>query len=270
MTGIDAMMEFRTTYLRAIAEAWRDKSGAYLKALQKDPIKQLQTIDGYVFPWDVVLEIESVSSKESLWSPENAGGWVGRNALISIWLPPPPDDQEDWGRAWAAYYDEFPSFLGTRKAVSESTKSGKAQSGPLRESYPLGMGNWKDFLEFTAVIMRLIAVAWRDPQVRQELKQVDGKPNGVTILNKWLGYNMTWNMDVEFKLSGWDSNSPKKDKDCRWNGECWPTPRPNSCRNGLRFYIPNRPAEPASPPTIQAIALSAYNVTGDQYPFTCP
>lgn len=258
------MMQFRTTYLRAIAEAWRDKSGAYLKALQKDPIGVLQSIDGYVFPWDVVLEIESVSSKESLWSPENAGGWVGRNALISIWLPPPPESEDDWGRAWSAYYDEFPSFLG-------SGNSGYPAKGsqPVKESYPLGMGNWKDFLEFTAVIMRLIAVSWRDPQVRQELKQVDGKPTGVTILNKWLGYNMTWNMDVRFNLSGWDPKSPKKELECRWNGECWPKPRPNSCRNGLHFYIPNRPQENGKP-TIQAIALSAYNVTGDQYPFTCP
>ncbi len=54
----------------------------------------------------------------------------------------------------------------------------------------------------------------------------------------------------------------------------WPKPlkgkRPNSCRNSLQFYIPSRPIQADTDKSIEAIALSAYNLTGDQYPFTCP
>lgn len=263
MTGQDAMMKFRTVYLQAIAKAWNDKK--FLDQLKKDPIGILERTFGFQFPWDVNLEIESVPATESLWDPVNAGGWVGRNAVISLWIPPPPKKEEDWAKAWAAYYDRFPSFLGSRSSIPAK------DDGPvLRESYPLGMGNWKDFLEFGAVIMRLIAMSWRDPQVKKELFEVEGTTQGVKVLNKWLGYNMTWNMDVKFLMSGWKDNSPGAELACRWDGDQWPqpTPRTAACRNGLHFYIPRCP-EP-SKPSIQAVALSAYNVTGDQYPFTCP
>lgn len=261
------LMKFRTAYIKAIAESWRDAK--FLANLKKDPIKQLNNAFGYVFPWDVELVIESVSAKDSLWSPENAGGWVGRNAVISIWLPPAPKEVEDYARAWAAYYDEFPSYLG-----SVGNESPQYSSGPvIKQSYPLGMGKESDFLEFSAVIMRLIAMAWKDQQIQNELKAVADTNKGVTILNKWLGFNMPWNMDVRFKLSGWDDKtSSAEEKKCRWNSaqKEWPKPRPNSCRNGLHFYIPNKPEKSGKDTSIEAIALSAYNVTGDQYPFTCP
>lgn len=267
MEGIDTMMKFRTAYLKAIARSWNDPE--YLERLHANPIAELNAQMGVsVFPWDVVLEIQSVDADESLWDPVNAGGWVGRNAVISIWLPPPPAETGEWARAWAAYYNEFPSFLGTLPKGTE------ASSGPVvRQSYPVGMGHWNDFLEFTAAIMRLVAMAWKDPQVLSELRSIEGLPQGVKVLNKWLGYLMAWNMDVEFKLSGWFTESPPEEKACRWNGESWPIPggaRPDSCRNGLKFYIPNKPNPQSQDRSIEAIALSAYNVTGDQYPFTCP
>lgn len=271
MTATDAMMKFRTTYLRAIARAWNDQ--AFLEDLERDPAGVLKKSFSYDLPWDVELEITSVDASESLWDPANAGGWVGRNAVISLWIPPPPNDDKEWSKAWAAYYDEFPCFLGSiNKPKMDQQYSDPAPS--LGESYPLGMGNWKDFLEFTAVVMRLIAVAWRDRQVEAELMKIDGKPVGVTILNKWMGFNMPWNMDVTFNMSGWDDNSPNHVLECRWKDGHWPrlvqNRRPRQCRNALKFYIPNCPAAMNAEPSIQAVALSAYNVTGDQYPFTCP
>lgn len=258
--GTDAMMGFRTVYLKAIARSWRDAN--FLKNLTKNPTECLQKTFNYNLPWDIDLKIEKVSPKESIWDPVNTGGWIGKNAVISIWLPPAPDDTKEYAQAWAAYYDKYPSFLGSKTSSSLSTGTDSPSSEKKYGApYPLGMGKWSDFLEFTAVIMRLIALAWKDKQVQIELKNIQGTNKGVTILNKWLGYNMTWNMDVEFKLTGWDNN------DYRWDSEKmeWPVPRP--CRNGLSFYIPNKPGNESS---IEAIALSAYNVTGDQYPFTCP
>jgi hypothetical protein len=44
MNGTSDLMKFRTMYLKAIAESWRDTSGAFLKKLQQDPIGILQSL----------------------------------------------------------------------------------------------------------------------------------------------------------------------------------------------------------------------------------
>ncbi|WP_028581888.1 BMA_0021/BMA_0022 family TOMM bacteriocin [Desulfogranum japonicum] len=289
MDGTSAMMKFRTIYLQAIARSWRDAH--FLEQLKLAPIRTLENYYGLQFQWDIDLKITTVSEKESIWDPVKAGGWVGRNPLISIWLPPPPGNPDHNGKAWAAYYDEFPTFLGDlqpRVFKSEDLNKDITKKQPVGEAYQLGMGQWKDFLEFGGVIMRLIAMAWADErkegeegkyrnQIVEELVEVQDTNKGATILNKWLGYAMPWNMDVQFKLSGWFGNSKNDEKQCCWDdikGQ-WPgsekmqskIKRPPSCRNSLNFYIPNKPGKD---PSIDAIALSAYNVTGDQYPFTCP
>ncbi len=289
MDGTSAMMKFRTIYLQAIARSWRDPK--FLELLKMDPIGTLSKEYSLQFQWDIDLKITTVSNKESIWDPVKSGGWVGKNPLISLWVPPPPNNSKQFGKAWAAYYDEFPTFLGDlqpRTPKPDGNQVGKREGHPVGEAYQLGMGQWKDFLEFGGVIMRLIAMAWADErkdgedqkyrnQIVEELVEVQDTNEGATILNKWLGYTMPWNMDVQFKLSGWFKGSKDAEKSCRWDdtkGQ-WPgsekkdsvIKRPPSCRNSLNFYIPNMPSPDAS---IDAIALSAYNVTGDQYPFTCP
>lgn len=271
MNGTSDLMKFRTTYLKAIAESWRDTSGAFLKKLQQDPIGILQSLGEYEFPWDIHIDIRSVAPEDSMWSPEIAGGWVGKNAVICLWLPPPPEKEDEYGRAWAAYYDEFPSYLGS---VQNSPRQANPDS--YGHSYAPGMGKASDFLEFSAIVMRLIALVWKNKQVLQEIQAIENTNKGVSIINKWLGFNMPWNMDVSFKLSGWSSSSSEEEKSCRWDSakKEWPKPlkgkRPNSCRNSLQFYIPSRPIQADTDKSIEAIALSAYNLTGDQYPFTCP
>lgn len=260
MTATDEMMKFRTVYLQAISKSWRDSS--FLSKLTEAPVLTLKKEFGYTIPWNLYVEIKTAPPEASMWEPDLAGGWVGPNAVVSVWLPPAPSNPDEFGKAWAAFYNEFPSLLVPKEenyykeVLSEITteEDGEQMVG---QAYQLGMGQANSFLEFGGVTMRLIAMMWNDQRVREDLSAMSGD----RVLNKWLGYNIPWNMDIEFNLT----DDPK----FRWNEKKgkWPSPRPRKCQNGLRFYIPNAPGDD---PSIDAIALSAYNVTGDQYPFTCP
>ena len=288
MDGTAAMMKFRTAYLRAIQRAWR--IDGYLESLIKDPETELNSL-GFYSPWNIDIEI-GIPDKahQSHWMPTEAAGWVGPNAVVSIWLPPPPP-VEDQGQAWACYYDMFPTFMGTERSNIKQQESSNQSSPPeIGEALQLGMGQWQQFLEFGGVMMRLIAMAWTCDELRAEMgKALDPASDipiidGIPILQRWLGYNVPWNMDIKFKLTGWYDYG----LDVRWHPDSdpneegwiiktqgyedakWPSSKdwPGSCRNSLHFYVP--PVPDQDDWSIDAIALSAYNVTGDQYPFTCP
>jgi ribosomally synthesized peptide (two-chain TOMM family) len=267
-TTTHPLMQFRTAYLQAIAKCWTIPE--YEKELIDDPAKELKNL-GFENPWS--LRIEMDSSKRGKWYPHKAGGWIGPDVVASLWLPPAPDwDQQAF--ALAKYYDEFPTFFGT-KDYGEG-----AASSSLTQPYPLGMGQPQSFVEFGGVMLRFIAMYWSDSALREELEQ-HAEPrrfrkeamkvvkDGILFLHKWVGYNVPWNMGIEFNLT-YPGPDPSKDspKAYRWNrdDQTWGRPRPEVCLNGLALYVPEKPPCPG----IEAVALSAYNATGDQYPFSCP
>lgn len=271
MYGTEAMMKFRTAYLQAISRSWQSED--YLVQFLKDPEGTLRAL-GFDNPWEVDILMDA--SERGTWTPVKAGGWIGPDATIGVWLPPPPKDKKDYAEAWAKYYDEFPSLFGSR-----------AEDAP----YPLGMGQWKEFLEFGAVTMRFIAMAWGDAELREELfdasvffEDVLIVENAVSLLHKWVGYNVPWNMVIQFKMQDWSVPCDPREKTCCCfvpsDGDTegyWRRPgregnpnklRPACCSNELKLYVPSKPSTDDG--AVDAIALSAYNVTGDQYPFTCP
>ena len=288
MYGTEAMMKFRTAYLQAISRSWR--SEAYLAQFLADPEEKLQEL-GFENPWSVDISMDA--TQRGTWTPVKAGGWIGPDALISVWLPPPPDDKKYYAEAWAKYYDEFPSFLGTAGEDPSQTPSVSSEETPVvKAAYPLGMGQWSDFLEFGAVTMRFIAMAWGDAKLRKELDQAAvsvGKvkivEDAIPLLHRWVGYNVPWNMRIQFKMQDWITPCDHQSGTCccfspgtdKSSPGFWRCPgregnsdkrRPVSCSNEIKLYVPSKPSTDDG--AIDAIALSAYNVTGDQYPFTCP
>jgi ribosomally synthesized peptide (two-chain TOMM family) len=254
LTGMDAMMNLRCAYLRAISKHWKDPS--YINQLMKNPKGELSKL-GFIDSWSVDIVIEKKPSAK--WKPVTAAGWIGPDAVVTLWMPPNPG-KEDSAEAWAEYYTEFPTYLGMRTKPM------------VKEALQLGMGKWDDFLEFGGVVMRLIAMYWEDDDLKKKLdKEAEGKHrvirDGTTILHEWLGYTVPWNARIELKLGNADEvdeyawDSTKK----QWK-HCWEK-RAKSCTNTLTFHMPDAPPKNEA---IDAVALSAYNVTGDQYPFTCP
>ncbi|HEU4538310.1 MAG TPA: BMA_0021/BMA_0022 family TOMM bacteriocin, partial [Polyangiaceae bacterium] len=176
------LVDFRTTYLRAIAQAWVDP--AFLSELTRkgQGAQALKAHFDYEWPWgELALTFRKNGAK---WKPAATGGWYGslRDAIV-VNAPLTPARvkgllPEYHTRAIAAYYQQRPTFLGP---------NGKpAHQGPSLnlQAYDPGLGSWDSFLHLGAATFRAVALAWHDEAFRSELCG-----NGVRALEGWLGYN---------------------------------------------------------------------------------
>lgn len=251
------LVDFRTTYLRAIAQAWVDP--AFLRELTTPGggAKALSDHFGYCWPWGELTLTFRENGAE--WKPAETGGWYGglRDAIV-VKAPLSParvkNLQPDYHtRAIAAYYQQRPTFLGPNGPSDSSGPSGPSGAEgyvhPLNlQAYDPGLGSWDSFLQLGAATFRALALAWHDEVFRAELCE-----NGERALEGWLGYNSPWNFKIQFK----DSSA-----DCVWHPaeEKW-----TLVANELMLWLPRPPADGG----IHPIALTAYNNTGEAYPFTC-
>lgn len=240
------LVDFRTTYLRAIAQAWVDP--AFLSELTRkgQGAQALKAHFDYEWPWgELALTFRKNGAK---WKPAATGGWYGslRDAIV-VNAPLTPARvkgllPEYHTRAIAAYYQQRPTFLGPNGKPERQGPSLNLQA------YDPGLGSWDSFLHLGAATFRAVALAWHDEAFRSDLCG-----NAVRALEGWLGYNSPWNFKVRFRDSSdqctWDADS-----------ETW-TLVPNE----LMLWLPRPPPRG----DIHPIALTAYNNTGDAYPFTC-
>ena len=243
MSTSQKLVEFRTAYLRAIARAWDD--GAFREELLKsdDVFRLLRRDRLFDSPWPQ-LELRVVKS-DDCWEPVETAGWVGGiYDQFVVRLPSAPREDRFWAEALAAYYQQFPTFLGPENSFPTDAGS------PLPEG--LGVGGPENFLEFGGVILRALALGWKRPDFWRCLTHHE---SGLPALREYLGFNNPWNFNILFEVC--------EDCKCKWDEtESKWTHLP---KNTIRMSFPN----PPDCISLRAIALTSYNNTGPQYPFSC-
>jgi ribosomally synthesized peptide (two-chain TOMM family) len=243
----DPLIQLRLAYLRAVARSWRDADFRAKLTSAEDVQGLLQMECGLCVSWPC-LDIRVRHSDPVLrWNPIQVGGWMGPDDEFEIALPSPPPVESHRPEALAAYYQRFPTLLGTALMVAQKQPQAMALvvAGSSGASGGSEVPTSAVLLPFGAVILRAIALSWADAEVREALlRESDARP----VLSRFFGYNSPFNFRVRFaaiELAG-DSFA--------------------SLRNRILL---NYPQVPAGPKALWPVALTAYNDTGAAYPFTC-
>jgi ribosomally synthesized peptide (two-chain TOMM family) len=182
--GLDPLIAFRLAYLRAIAGYWRDAKqfDKTLKAVEAPGTRRPFSHDkvmstycpGFKWPWDDLdLQLKILDESQIEFGLNGNSGWTGPPNNVTIYLPGPPQNPDDYAEALAAYYAQFPSFFGSgitelRPAPPPSDGSGAPQDVPgpgpggAIGTLPTGLGDLQSFFEFGAVIVRLLALLWHE------------------------------------------------------------------------------------------------------------
>lgn len=254
-TFINPLMKLRLAYLRLIAESWRDDDLKNDIIHGKDIFTLLKDY-GFHSPWKhLELVLVHDEHKKTEWHPSETSGWIGSDDTFIINIPKKPEDVEQHARALAAYYQLFPTLFGLS---GEEKEEDHGFSGAL----PLDLGvDSAVFLEFGALTLRAIALAWGNQTFLDELatpmgaQPKDAKP----ALGRWLGYNAPWNFDIHFIIDPqfrWKSDQKKKHSQGHYTG---------IPKNSIVLHYPVKPEKEQ----FHAIALTSYNCTGPAYPFSC-
>lgn len=266
--SLDDMMAFRVAYLKAISESWRDDTfkqkmiaatadgggdNSGWQYLDRDITSPVLNDTNKVNNWDIDLHFLEDVLPGNGYHPELSGGWVGPRAVLTLNFPDPPTTDDQQAVALADYYFKLATPFG------EIERHGTGGGGVSSGAGGNGMGHMSDALVLGGVIARSLALSWSSTEFKQQLVKTAGA-DALPVLANWLGYKCPWNVEIRVAFYGtgaglpvWNDNDGVK----KWD------PKP---RNALQMYLPNKPA--GSPP--YAIALAAYNQTGDQYPLTCP
>jgi ribosomally synthesized peptide (two-chain TOMM family) len=195
------------------------------------------------------------------YQPALTGSWVGPRAVLRLRLPSPPKSEGERTRALAAYYASMPTPFGQGVPTLSPENGGGVGDGSGAGGG--GMGHWEDALVLGATVARALALSWSDEQFHDQFK---GR-GALLALQNWLGYTLPWNMElvteyVSPRVAHWDPAQQQwMHRDPK--GKEW---SPGVSPNHLTLWVPNAPD--AKYP--QAVALAAYNQTGDAYPLTCP
>lgn len=283
------LLEFRTTYLRAIAKAWTDPE--FRAALMSRPIEVLDEKFGYVWPWkmECALEIKDAAGRFE-W---NGSEWIYLGDLLeSLTCYLPLDPVVITGNrsiALADYYQQRPALFSDKGiGMQDPGRDSMPQGDPILDASvisdkdsailddlkdlenlqkrrglsvrgPSGSGERPPRLmpadeEFTAFQVALIAAmakAWIDPLFKNRLLN-----NATDALTAIRNYKVPWDLTIQVKEDTWS----------KWNVEksCWvfDPQRPNAV---LKLFLPPKPTDISSEP----LALAMYNATGAEYPFTC-
>jgi ribosomally synthesized peptide (two-chain TOMM family) len=139
-------------------------------------------------------------------------------------------------------------------------------------------GYGENFLIFGSIVMRAIALAWKNVKFREELFN-DFEKDKTGVLSEYLGFNNPWNFQIIFKkwiiipiltdsMKNMQTGFYWKKGTARRGGHgtlgCWLEDKIPF--NLIQLNYPNKPRDKDSWP----IALNTYNCTGPAYPFTCP
>lgn len=268
----DPLLDFRLAYLRAVALAWKDKEfkkrllngegkcakpGGGTKPVEEKNIQELLHDEcGLSSKWPH-LAISVVDSKDdksaTRFEPELAAGWVGSNDVFEIELPIKPEESTDETCALAAYYQQFPHFMGGTTTTWEPPKIGPC--GML----PLEIDLSGSLLEFGGVILRAIALYWKSSEFKEQLNDASKHGDAAPIISRWLGYSNPFNFFLRFKAPTdftWD-------KENGWN--LFNKHTVPIIRSRIVLNFPRAPEKE----DLWPIALTSYNNTGPAYPFTC-
>lgn len=251
---ISPLMRLRLAYLRVIAKSWRDKEFKKSIVNTGDIFETLKEY-GFDSPWEY-LEFHLVDDEpKTMWKPMETAGWIGSNDRFVLYIPAKPDETNCPEQALASYYQMFPTLFGPTRFGPSGQEIALKQS----LNYDLGVGP-EPFLEFGAVTLRAIALAWENPEFRQDLATKNGsaRKEAKTALSRWLGYTCPWNFDINFVEHPDFTWQPESGNTGAWNLNKIP-------KNIIELHYPEKPEEEQ----FYAIALTSYNATGPAYPFSC-
>ncbi|WP_437279187.1 BMA_0021/BMA_0022 family TOMM bacteriocin [Sorangium sp. So ce375] len=280
------LMQFRTTYLRAIAQAWSEQS--FHDCLTQDPCKALADYFGYHWPWKDVCDLEIKAAPDQFkWIGHD---WVWSKSLadtltLALPLKPPSEDADYNAMALADFYKQRASLFsddwGTKydengpkgpRWDSDNTDWRRSNLGETGSDSPPPVGGFipddAEFPAFKVALLAAMAKAWNDDAFRETL-EVDP----AVALHAVRGYKVPWKMMIcvkEDTTSKWHAPSGPSSP----RGEERPAlarPKPKQSywefdeKHKLTLYLPTKPSDPKSEP----LALAIYNATGAEYPFTC-
>lgn len=253
------LLEFRTMYVRAVAEAWADPEWGHALTAHRGA-KSLavlkQRFSDYHWPWAGVWELRIVKS-ESQWVTHE---WIWPSTLpesITIYLPLFPSETNGIGdpalraRALADYYQQRPLLFADTLPLIYSPRD---RDGIVTAAEGAGLDHGlmpsdRDFTEFKIALVAAMAKAWADRSYLDVLTT-----NATVALNRIPNYTVPWDFAIRVQ----------NDEKISWSeteGWSWNSMSPNI----LTLYLPPAPTELNSQP----LALAMYNAAGAKYPFTC-
>jgi ribosomally synthesized peptide (two-chain TOMM family) len=276
--ALDALTDFRTTWLRAIAQAWVDVG--YKERLLDDPKAALKEL-GFQWPWEGNLQFKVKEKTDFIWVADN---WVWpdnetEQEGLTLYVPlVPPDELEDHAAALADYYRQRPGLLvsNTSGAVSgdlnlNAFKFNEHIASAFANNRISGIGNVAlgnlappagglvpgevDFLDFGVVLTSIMAKAWEN----RRLRELIGNPYNFRIFTSTVrGYTPPWALNLSVKQDpGRNGNGVKWNKTAmRWD---------NLSPYHLTLHLPQRPDQPRE----ESLALASYNATGAEFFATC-
>lgn len=285
------IMAFRTAYLRLVARTWMDPSYAK-RVVDYSPAELIKRFeDQYDFKWPWPALDFRLAAGGAEWRPQRTGGWRGKDFSGELIVKLPlnkgcirsENPEKHFALALADFY-----------ALRSSVFGCKVQSGPAVQperstavehdigthigmAMPIHLGVGEErFLEFSAVLLRALALAWDDEEFKDHLLL---PTSCLPALAGWLGYNSPWNIRIVVK-NDYDAvwKEPTPERLNGWLAE--PTAQESSGNQGgttlsknlLILELPQCPYEGDAADDVamlRPIALAAYNVTGPAYPFTC-
>jgi ribosomally synthesized peptide (two-chain TOMM family) len=290
---IQQLMEFRTTYLKAVARASVDL--AFRQDLTReggDPLAVLHTAFGYECPW--ALKVVIHDSPERGPRVNAAGGAVMTlpywGESITVYLPKKPaGDAREQMDALALYYHENPWFLQNK---GESDLLGGTAPESVLTLPPVYEGKWTsvnadldrntrfdlgssfdDFISFAAAMFNAVALAWSNELFLADLTDYKGereelRKQTITLLNEWLGYKYPWQLDLIVQTDPTATYS-----DGKWTRTTPPVlmltlPWMTGAAKGAEAAIQETEANKRNP-GVAIMGLALYNTDGPGYPFTC-
>jgi hypothetical protein len=286
--GADALIEFRTAYLRAVGLLWRKGAeDADVKSLlepSKNALEALDTLFGCTVPWNmwVRLLLDADPEKRPQWRPRLSGGWVGgeRAHRIIVYTPDRNclPNEAAAADALGGYYNLAPSIFGKKPA------------GPEDEGFDIKLGSITTFEEFGGVFIRMLGLLWRAGE-EAALAKVPTNLFGTDPEDefaRWLGYRWPWDIDLKFvrcittPLPGvrycmrwFEPAAPGKPL---WQFAEVKDGAPGPWQNGLppnelELSMPHNPVveddRSVRDIAIEPLALAAYNQSGERHPLTC-
>lgn len=277
--SMDQLMLFRTTYLRAIAEAWADPDG-FGTALVSNPIKAMSDHFHFTWPWDKVCSLTVLPPPGSgvpplAWINDQ---WVwaknsGEGLTLYVPLSAPSADARMQSRALADWYRQR-SSLFSDDWNNQYGPGGPQEPSGERSSFAPSVGEGspppdggympasQDFTSFKIVLVTAIAKAWGDQGFATKL-QIDAK----SALSDVRGYELPWDLGISIRNDSSATWTPPTSQGDPGQGQSyWST----TTLHELRLLLPSTPTgsdqkELACTP----LALAMYNAAGAEYPFTC-
>jgi ribosomally synthesized peptide (two-chain TOMM family) len=289
--SMDKLMEFRTTFLRSIAEAWADTG--FTDQLKTDARKALADRFGYRWPWNGVCDLQIVDSGNRFKWIDDQDGWVYSPDLkdaLTLYVPLAPRlyvpgqavtsalgaaspgaaiSPEHQAMALGDYYRQYASLFSDSWGQPPGSQPEASVPGLMTpvigptSDYPAGgfMPTDAEFAAFRVALLGAMAKAWQEASGNQEASFTSMLAiDAVAALNTIRGYKLPWTMRIRLvddTVARWvPPGNPPADHPSHWT---------QGHPSLLQLYLPDTPKDVGSQP----LALATYNATGAEFPFTC-